>query len=422
MTTPLLSICVATFKREGLLRETLDHLREVCDEDTEIVISDNCSPDGTQDVIKSFAGRFRHFRSVRQNENRGALENYAASMSLARGKYLYPLCDDDQIHFQGLRNAVSIMEQNPSVVAVFGGYEEWLRATGETHPQRLVEQRIDFARGDKLSIFNKFVILWRPVCRTDIFQRYCWLDKRSHGMWDLVSSLIERGDISVIPDLLYKHAHTEPRMEYELTENWYHDAYRAGFETFVGRMGQMSPDKLAWFLAQRVTPAYTQGLRFARIKGDFLAARHFVLRSRAYGLISEEKLLSWETECLVGMLAEQLLAKVELNPEIDEIVFEASPRLQTLRKQFSAIAPKFSIIEVSEQKSPQRAFGSGQFVVTYHHGCFESGASAKCEPTLSVAVEDLIESCRVTDQPLALDVIDGAVIGASISQPPAQGG
>ena len=97
---------------------------------------------------------------------------------------------------------------------------------------------MDFARGDKLSIFNKFVLLWHPVCRTDIFQRYCWFDKRTHGMWDLVGSLIERGDISVIPDLFYKHAHTEPRMEYELTENWYHDAYRADSRPLLAEWGR----------------------------------------------------------------------------------------------------------------------------------------------------------------------------------------
>jgi hypothetical protein len=314
-----------------------------------------------------------------------------------------------------LQNAVSIMQQNPSIVAVFGGYEEWIRSTGEMHPQTVVEQRMDFARGDKLSIFNKFVLLWHPVCRTDIVQRYCWFDKRSHGTWEFVGSLIERGDISVIPDLFYKHSHTEPRMEYQLTENWYHDAYRAGFETFIGRMGQMSPDKLAWFLAQRVTPAYTQGVRFARIKGDFLAARHFVLRARAYGIMSEEKMMSWETENLIGMLAQQLLARVEFIPEVDEVVFDASSRLQALRNRFKAIAPKYSIAVLSQAKSQQRGFGPSQFLVTYRHGSFESGAPTECEPTLSVAVEDLIETCRVTDQPLALDMTGSVATAAPIS-------
>ena len=95
--TPLLSICIPTYNRANLLRETLAHLREVCSEDVEIVISDNCSGDDTQDAIRAFAPRFAHFRSFRQTENRGAVANFAAAMSAARGKYLYPLCDDDRI-------------------------------------------------------------------------------------------------------------------------------------------------------------------------------------------------------------------------------------------------------------------------------------------------------------------------------------
>jgi glycosyltransferase involved in cell wall biosynthesis len=156
MEKPLLSICIPTYNREHLLRETLSHLRAVCDDSVEVAISDNCSPDGTQEVIKSFAGQFRHFRAIRQTENRGAFKNHGAVVSLARGEYMYTLGDDDEIHFGGLQNAVAIMQQDPNIVAVFGGYEEWIRSSGETHPIRFVGSRVDFARGDKLEIFNKF--------------------------------------------------------------------------------------------------------------------------------------------------------------------------------------------------------------------------------------------------------------------------
>jgi glycosyltransferase involved in cell wall biosynthesis len=417
MARPRLSICIPTFKREDLLRETLTHLREVCDENTEIVISENCSPDGTQDVIKSFAGQFRHFRAIRQTENRGAIMNFAAAISLARGQYLYPLCDDDRIHFQGLQNAISIMEQNPNIVGVFGGHEEWNRSSGKTYPNRKVEQRIDFDRGDKLGMFKKFVFLWNPVCRTDIVHRYGSFDKGSFGCWELIGSLLERGNVSVIPDLFYQHAQTEPRMEYELTEGWYHDAYRAGFESFAGRIGPFNEAELASFISNRVSHVYLQGLRFAEIKRDFLTGRRFALRARAYGLISESDVMSWEMKALVGMLAQRLLTRVELIPIIDEIVFDASPRLQSLREQFGAIAPKYSIIDISDEKSLQRSFRPSQFMVTYNYGVFESGAPVQCEPALSVAVEDLIETCRVTDQPLALNVTGAAATGGPIWHP-----
>jgi glycosyltransferase involved in cell wall biosynthesis len=417
MTRPRLSICIPTYKREDLLRETLNHLREVCDDDVEIAISDNCSPDGTQAVINSFAGQFRHFRAIRQTQNRGAVTNFSAAMSLARGEYLYPLSDDDQIHFQALQNAISIMQESPNIVAVYGGYEDWIRSTGESFVSSQVTQRTDFARGNKLALFNKFTLLWHPVCRTEIFQRYCSFAKRNFGVWELAGSLLERGDISVIPEPFYKHSHTEPRLEYELTEGWYHDAWRAEFECFVGRMGPSNPVELARFVSDRVTPAYLQGLRFAKIKRDFLAARNFILRARAYGLISEQDVMSWERDTLVGMVAERLLARVELMPDIDEIVFVASTRLQALRQQFAAIAPKYSIVDNFGEKSLPQTVGPHQCLVTYDHAPPELEVLMQCEPALLIAVEDLIETCRVTDQSLAFDVVGVAASAAPILLP-----
>ena len=289
MTRPRLSICIATYNRADLLRQTLTHLRDVCDDDVEIAISDNGSPDHTQDVIKSFAGRFPYFRAIRQPMNRGALSNFAAATSLARGKYLYPFSDDDEIYMQGLQNAISIMEERPKIVAVFGSHEEWIRSTGHIFPRKPAGPRIDFSQGSNLEIINKFSFLWHPVCQTDIFQRFSSFNRTSNGFWELVGSLLKRGDISVIPDVFYKHAHTEPRAEYNLTEGWHHDSLRADFEAFFGRMGQpYPPDLLAVWLHNRTTPIYSQGVRFSETKRELLTARHFMLRCRACGWATKE--------------------------------------------------------------------------------------------------------------------------------------
>jgi glycosyltransferase involved in cell wall biosynthesis len=419
MTTPRLSICVPTYKRANLLRETLAHLHEVCDDTIEIVISDNCSPDGTQDVVDSFSRQFRHFRAVRQRENRGAMRNQAAVLALASGQYVYILHDDDRIHMSGIETAVSILQERPDIVAVYGGYEEWIPSTGRRNPLRWVEQRTDFAQGDKLGVVNRFTLLWLPVSRTDIVRRFCTFERRSFGMCELIGSLLEHGGISVIPDLFYMHAHTEPRTEYELTENWYHDAYRADFECFMGRCGPFDHAELARFISTRTTVAYEQGMRFAAIKGDFLCERHFALRARGYGLLPEPKVRSWEAKALVGMVAERLVSKVEAIPEISEIVFEASPRLLPLRKQLATVAPQYALVEISDDSPNQHQLKPHQFLVTYRYGSFESGAPVECEPTLSAAVEDLIATCRITDQPLAFDAA-GVVASASAPAPPLQ--
>lgn len=400
---PRLSICIPTYNRAVLLNETLSHLAHVCGEDVEIVISDNCSSDHTQKVIDVFAPRFRYFHAIRQSENRGAAGNSAAITSLATGKYIYTLCDDDEIFVEGLMAAISIMEENQGIVGVYGGYQEWSRTKGNLSPPlRHVEQRVDFAQGEKLAVFNKFSLLWLPVCRTDIVQRYFnYNDKRTFGMWELVGTLLERGGITLIPDLFYKHAHTEPRMEYELTEAWYHDAYRAQYESFVGRIGPADFATLSNFITARVAPAYKQGIRFAMVKREFLTARHFLLRSRAYkGMYPEADIMKLERQFLVGMVAERLLGQVELFSDIKEVVFEASSLMQGLREHFSAIAPGYIVTQMSSEQWQELGLRLDQYLVTYTYGAPGWDETVNLGPARYRAVEDLIETCRITDQPL----------------------
>jgi hypothetical protein len=127
-----------------------------------------------------------------------------------------------------------------------------------------------------------------------------------------------------------------------------------------------------------------------------------LLRSRACGWATKEQIEAWEKQSMVGMLAERVLLKVELLPEIDTVVFEASPRLQALRDQFAAIAPSYSLMEMSEEAFRQRGLRSNQLFVTVNYKSFESGATAEFEPACSIAMADLIETCRLTDQPLGL--------------------
>jgi len=383
------------------LKETLSNLAEVCDDDIEIVVSDNASPDDTPDVINSFVKRFHYFRAVRQPTNRGAPLNFAAAMSLARGKYLYPFSDDDQIYMEGMQKAISLMEERPKIVAVYGRHEEWQRSTGQTRPNVPAYPRMDFAQGSHLEIVNKFGFLHYPVSQTDIFQRFSTYNRRAVGSWEVVGSFLKYGDVTVIPDFFYKHADTEPRAEYKLTEGSEHDAIRGDLESFLGRMGQpYPPDSLAVWLHKRTTPYYLLGVRFGQVKRELLTARHFVLRSRACGSASKEEVEIWEKQSMLGMLAERILQRIELLPEIDTVLFEASPRLRALREEFAAIAPNYSLLEMSEEAFRQHPPRPNQLLVTVNYKSFVSSAPADVEQTM--AMLDLIETCRLTDQRLEL--------------------
>ena len=91
----LLSICVPTYNRAASLARVIDHVYGLdLDFSFEVLVVDNCSDDGTQDVIKLHEHR-ENFRHYRQNKNIGSGPNGIASLRLAKGEYCMILCDDD---------------------------------------------------------------------------------------------------------------------------------------------------------------------------------------------------------------------------------------------------------------------------------------------------------------------------------------
>ena len=93
---PLVTIAIPTYNRaDGYLKQALESALNQTYSNIEIIISDNCSPDNTETVVKGFSDpRIRYFR---QTENIGANNNFNFCIEQARGIYFLLLQDDDMI-------------------------------------------------------------------------------------------------------------------------------------------------------------------------------------------------------------------------------------------------------------------------------------------------------------------------------------
>lgn len=99
MVQPLLTIAIPTYNRAQLLAACLEALlAQVSDENKpriEFIVSDNCSPDNTTDVVNGYIGRGHPIAYHRNTENIGADRNITACFTKARGKYVWVFSDDD---------------------------------------------------------------------------------------------------------------------------------------------------------------------------------------------------------------------------------------------------------------------------------------------------------------------------------------
>ncbi|MFB3817878.1 MAG: glycosyltransferase [Candidatus Methylomirabilales bacterium] len=117
---PCASVCIPTYNRAAILRETVRSVLDQTLPDYEVVISDNASSDDTPEVVRAFADpRVRYHRNPR---NVGAHENWKQVLRLARGRFIAPLTDDDRMLPENLAHKVAVLAAHPAVGLVHSKY------------------------------------------------------------------------------------------------------------------------------------------------------------------------------------------------------------------------------------------------------------------------------------------------------------
>jgi glycosyltransferase involved in cell wall biosynthesis len=93
---PLVTIAIPTYNRAGgYLKQALESAVNQTYHNLEIIVSDNCSPDDTESLVKGVSDpRIRYFR---HSKNIGASNNFNFCLEQASGDYFLLLHDDDQI-------------------------------------------------------------------------------------------------------------------------------------------------------------------------------------------------------------------------------------------------------------------------------------------------------------------------------------
>jgi hypothetical protein len=118
MPCPTVSFVVPCYNLAHLLPECIKSLVSQTYSDFEILIMDDCSPDNTAGVARSFEDD--RIRLIRHESNIGHLRNYNAGINLSRGKYVWLISADDYLRRPYiLQRYVELMENHPHVGYTF---------------------------------------------------------------------------------------------------------------------------------------------------------------------------------------------------------------------------------------------------------------------------------------------------------------
>ena len=96
-------------------------VRSVLEQDhghLDVVISDNASDDGTEEICRDLARSDTRVRYIRQPENIGLVPNFYAVLHQARGCYFKWMGDDDWLTPTFVRRCVEVFEEDPALLVV----------------------------------------------------------------------------------------------------------------------------------------------------------------------------------------------------------------------------------------------------------------------------------------------------------------
>jgi glycosyltransferase involved in cell wall biosynthesis len=122
---PKVSIGLPTFNGGRQLIRAISSVINQDYENIEIIISDNCSTDDTEEVCVSLSQRYPCITYYRQPVNRGVTANYSFVIDKATGDYFMWLSDDDTLEAGILKRYIDFLVANPDFSLVSGQVKYW---------------------------------------------------------------------------------------------------------------------------------------------------------------------------------------------------------------------------------------------------------------------------------------------------------
>lgn len=150
----ILTICIPTFQRSMHLKNLLDCLLPQLTSEVEILIGDNFSNDGTQEVIEFFANSNSgiNMRVVFHPENVGFDRNLLSLIRDANGSYCWLVSDDDLIYPDMVNKIVTAVKKNLELSLILVNYNR----TDKFNPSRRSLKMIDILENHLFEDVNTF--------------------------------------------------------------------------------------------------------------------------------------------------------------------------------------------------------------------------------------------------------------------------
>jgi len=142
VSTPLVSVAMATYNGADHLREQLDTIYAQTWRNLEVVVTDDASSDGTRAILDEYAVH-RGLRFTANCERLGVLKNFERAISLCRGDYIALADQDDLWQPQKIDRLVSEIDEH---TLIYCNNQDFIEPAGERRLSSTFDHVFRFAR------------------------------------------------------------------------------------------------------------------------------------------------------------------------------------------------------------------------------------------------------------------------------------
>jgi glycosyltransferase involved in cell wall biosynthesis len=110
---PKVSVCMPVYNGSDYIAESIESVLSQTYKDFDLIVSDNCSTDKTEDIVRSYHDpRLKYFRNTK---NLGQTGNVNRCLELADGEYVCIFHHDDIMLPDNLERKVRLLDEHPEV-------------------------------------------------------------------------------------------------------------------------------------------------------------------------------------------------------------------------------------------------------------------------------------------------------------------
>jgi glycosyltransferase involved in cell wall biosynthesis len=202
------SVALPVYNGDNYVAEALESTLAQTYKDFDVIISDNASTDGTEEICRRYAKRDPRVHYYRSEVNHGVYWNFRRGLELSHGEYFMWLAHDDTLAPEFLEQCVAALDRDPTVVLAYPKaidideygnflvYKEQVLNAESPNPHERFRQMIRMEHNCE-AIFG--LIRANVLGKIPVFGNFADADRV------LLAELSLHGSYARVPEFLFRH-------------------------------------------------------------------------------------------------------------------------------------------------------------------------------------------------------------------------